>query len=383
MELYQKIPDSRGVEFKAKQSSKVRAMAAEDDSVLKAVMETQRLMQKQLTMISESLAKDRVSNKKRDETEKTPGTRAKGRCHNCLELGHYRFECPALVKKPPDAPAASDAKARTVSLNERKRHLTVEQESNGTLSVAQKVPNQTQSVGDQTSMEAWLDVVRRCPPPPFSVGAPPLSETTTWKQSTPSELCKNIDEVTQHAQQSPEVHPNWLTQQWTQHAQQSPEVNCGSSTQHAQQSPEVHPKRSTQHAQQSTQHTQQSAKHQNHLRNTSERKEQQPRWENRGTSTQHAQQLTQPTQTQHSQKTSGHAGRVSGTNRVEREVSSPGNKTCKTGNTLFIEVKIGKRRCPALLDTGSEVTLLPEAFGRFVSVEQIITYVACSQRYID
>ena len=41
-------------------------------------------------------------------------------------------------------------------------------------------------------------------------------------------------------------------------------------------------------------------------------------------------------------------------------MSSPGNKSCKTGNTLFIEVKIGKRRCPALLDTGSEVTLLPK-----------------------
>ena len=41
-------------------------------------------------------------------------------------------------------------------------------------------------------------------------------------------------------------------------------------------------------------------------------------------------------------------------------MSSTGNKSCKTGNTLFIEVKIGKRRCPALLDTGSEVTLLPK-----------------------
>ena len=30
------------------------------------------------------------------------------------------------------------------------------------------------------------------------------------------------------------------------------------------------------------------------------------------------------------------------------------------GNTLFIEIKIGKKRCSALLDTGSEVTLLPK-----------------------
>ena len=34
-----------------------------------------------------------------------------------------------------------------------------------------------------------------------------------------------------------------------------------------------------------------------------------------------------------------------------------------TTNPLFIEVKFGKRRCPALLDTGSEVTLLPKHFA--------------------
>ena len=302
-------------------------MAAEEDSVLKTVMETQRLMQKQLALISETLAKDRASSKKRDEAERTPAAKAKGRCHNCHELGHYRFECPVPEKKSSGTPGAGDAMTRTISSNKRKRHLTVERESNGTLSVAQKVPNQTQSVDDRTSTEAWLDIVRRCPPSPFSSGVPSHPEIATWKQSTASELCKNIDAVTQHAQQSPEVHPKRLTQQWTQHAQQSPEVSCGSSTQHAQQSPEVHPKRSTQHAQQSTQHTQQSAKHQNRLMNTSERKEQQPRWENSGTLTQHAQQLTQPTQ--HSQKTSGHAVKSVLPTRVEREVSSPRNKRAR------------------------------------------------------
>ena len=35
-------------------------------------------------------------------------------------------------------------------------------------------------------------------------------------------------------------------------------------------------------------------------------------------------------------------------------------QVCNAGNTFFIEVKIGKKQYPALLDTGSEVTLLPK-----------------------
>ena len=66
---------------------------------------------------------------------------------------------------------------------------------------------------------------------------------------------------------------------------------------------------------------------------------------------------------QHSQETLKHAVKSDQASRVEREVSSPANKSCKTGNTLFIEVKIGKRRCPALLDMGSEVTLLPKQWA--------------------
>ena len=33
---------------------------------------------------------------------------------------------------------------------------------------------------------------------------------------------------------------------------------------------------------------------------------------------------------------------------------------CTAGNTYFIEIKLGKKRCSGLLDTGSEVTLLPK-----------------------
>ena len=61
--------------------------------------------------------------------------------------------------------------------------------------------------------------------------------------------------------------------------------------------------------------------------------------------------------------------------RVEREASSPGNKTCKTGNTLFIEVKIGKRSLSCIFGHGFGSDVAPEAFGRFIAAEPIVSYV--------
>ena len=163
MELYQKIPSGKETEFKTKQPNKVRATAAEDDSLLKSVVETQRLMQKQLALLSESIAKDRTPNKKRDDIKKAPETKAKGRCHNCHELGHYRFECPTLVKQPTGTPNAGDATTRTIASGGSQNCLTVA-----------KGPN------------------RR---------SPSAQKTVTWKRSTPSESWKSNSWSMQHAPQ--------------------------------------------------------------------------------------------------------------------------------------------------------------------------------------
>ena len=282
--------------------------------------------------------------------------KAKGRCHNCHELGHYRFECPALVKKSSGTSDTSDATTRTIASDEKKKRLMADQRSTSIRIVVQKTSDQPQLMDDRSSMGDWLDVVRRCPLPSFPVGAPQLSETTTWNRQTPSGLWKNNGSTTQHAQQSTQ-HAQQSTRKSTansstQHAQQS--------TQHAQQLPEAHPNWSTQHTQQSTQHAQQSTQHANHLLefNYGTKENSVLHGQNTGTLTQHAPQLTQ--HAQHSQETLQHAVESELPTRAKREESSPGNKTCKAGNTLFIEVKIGKRRCPALLDTGSEVTLLPK-----------------------
>ena len=180
----------------------------------------------------------------------------------------------------------------------------------------------------------------------------------------PSESWKNTGISTQHAQQLLKVHPDWSAQQSTQHAQQLPEVRSDwstqQSTQHAQQLPEVHSDWSTQ---QSTQHAQQLP-------------EVRSDW-----STQHAQQSTQ--RAQYNRETLKHTDQSALPFKVVREVSLSGNKTYKTGNILFIEVKIGKRQLSGSAGPKLGSDVAPEALSRFIAVEQNVTYSMYGRRYID
>ena len=54
MELYQKIPKDQETEGKAKPAAKVRGASASNDNVLQSVIEMQKGMQKQLTMLTEA-----------------------------------------------------------------------------------------------------------------------------------------------------------------------------------------------------------------------------------------------------------------------------------------------------------------------------------------
>ena len=44
------------------------------------------------------------------------------------------------------------------------------------------------------------------------------------------------------------------------------------------------------------------------------------------------------------------------------ELTTP--EVCTAGNTFFVEIKVGRKRCHGLLDTGSEVTLLPKRYAK-------------------
>ena len=100
MELYQNIPDEKVAESRPKQTVKVRATAAEDESMLKSVVETQRLMQKQLALLTESVNKDRTPARRSGDSNKQSSVKLKGPCHHCGKPGHYRAECPELAPKP-------------------------------------------------------------------------------------------------------------------------------------------------------------------------------------------------------------------------------------------------------------------------------------------
>ena len=100
MELYQNIPDEKDAESRSKQTVKVRAAAAEDESMMKSVVETQRLIQKQLALLTESVNKDRSPAKRSGEANKQSSGKTKGSCHNGHKPGHYRFECPEPSQKP-------------------------------------------------------------------------------------------------------------------------------------------------------------------------------------------------------------------------------------------------------------------------------------------
>ena len=59
LELYQKIPGGRESESKAKSAAKVRVTTSENDPLLQSIVETQKMMQKQLSVLSETIKKDR------------------------------------------------------------------------------------------------------------------------------------------------------------------------------------------------------------------------------------------------------------------------------------------------------------------------------------
>ena len=77
MELYQKIPADREPEVKTKTGSKVRGTVVANDSVLQSIVETQKLMQKQLTSLSEAM-KERPSAARGSDEVEAPASKLEG-----------------------------------------------------------------------------------------------------------------------------------------------------------------------------------------------------------------------------------------------------------------------------------------------------------------
>ena len=53
------------------------------------------------------------------------------------------------------------------------------------------------------------------------------------------------------------------------------------------------------------------------------------------------------------------------------ESMSSSQEVCSAGNTFFVEIRLGRRRCHGLLDTGSEITLLPKKYANLSQVRPV------------
>ena len=67
IELYQKIPADRKPENKTKAGAKVSGTVANNDPVLQSIVETQKLMQKQLTTLADALKERPTLSRGKDE----------------------------------------------------------------------------------------------------------------------------------------------------------------------------------------------------------------------------------------------------------------------------------------------------------------------------
>ena len=99
MELYRSIPETSEGDAKSKFQPKVRGTAA-DDGVLKSLVETQKVIQRQLASLQECV--------KQPPPQATPSPSERGPrvsrtnivCHHCQSPGHIRRNCPDLAFRP-------------------------------------------------------------------------------------------------------------------------------------------------------------------------------------------------------------------------------------------------------------------------------------------
>ena len=224
LELYQKIPGGREVELKTKPASKVRGTTSESDPLLQSIVETQKLMQRQLSVLSESIKKDRPMETKVNDPVKVTSGKSKGVCHECHQPGHYRMQCPEWQKKKTtEASAGAVSRSIRSSSSTRRRNgryrtpsfsvqpvrnrpnrrpakvinsspvLPASSDTNDEMRptapdkaplprpecpVDDKLLKETKESGDVRSnqswnMEEWIDFVRKYPPPPMMPPVPP------------------------------------------------------------------------------------------------------------------------------------------------------------------------------------------------------------------
>ena len=118
MELYRSLPIVVESDSKCKLPAKVRGTVAVEDNLMQMLVENQKKMQQQITMLSETLQKCQLPTGAVAEASKFPVFRGKGNCQYCKKPGHYRPECPDRFKEIANKEATANATTRSVSSGE-------------------------------------------------------------------------------------------------------------------------------------------------------------------------------------------------------------------------------------------------------------------------
>ena len=98
----------------------------------------------------------------------------------------------------------------------------------------------------------------------------------------------------------------------------------------------------------------------------------------------------EPTQPVAPNRTVGNdTGIVSARRKEEKQLPTPAATgvsaptVCTAGNTFFVELKIGRRRCPGVTRHGLGGNFVTEEIRQLITVTTSISYFTCGERYYD
>ena len=115
MELYKALPCGPEGDLRGKQQPKVRQTSSADEQLIRSMLETQKVMQKQIATLTETLQKSVVGTETKATLNKEKFDPSKKTCFLCNKFGHIRPNCPELPKGMKSTKDGRDAVARSVS----------------------------------------------------------------------------------------------------------------------------------------------------------------------------------------------------------------------------------------------------------------------------
>ena len=335
MELYKQFHGGSESETKSKGAAKVRATVTADDSVLQTILDTQKLMQKQINALSESMKKDKTIPSKVEAAVKGLPVKSKVVCYFCKKSGHYKADCPERLNDPAVTARHDGTAARVVSAVKQSKSKLKKSETVSDVG-SFHMPERSQRKDGSTEKQRTIAVGMAA-----NNGA---SEQSNEKETEASARAEESDIVPKDFLMSRE--------KWLEFMRRVPPPRGKRTNQPDQ---PVMLGRTSQSNQTSRKNRLGTSDQLNQPNQPN-----QPIETSRTSQTSHTSRpmhLDQPT----SWRNAGVAKKKYLNSRMDEVgISDEEASVCTSGNTYYVEMKLSGKRYPAMLDTGSEVTLLPK-----------------------